>query len=1322
MTRITQLRKTIDNALIAKKSLIPKATYNRMYQKLSEQFDNKQALESLAKTLEKYSFDNNNFNQLRNRLSNLKKNGDIDAKTNLKQSKPYLQKILDEYSRSTLTNMDDYQYSHFKKNEAYNDIHYRTKPTISQATRFRNIAFDYLFSNPEFSHTTSTNPRLNIINYAYQKIKDSIKQLGAVKVGFSFNLIFRKPHDAGDVEDINNMESMYFIVPITLNSRIILTNSAIAEELKNVLTEVMFRIESYEGQGSGHGFTYVQNMNVSVIKYKPLKGGSYLELDAYLNNKKCLINIKNDDDKCLMYCVLLHINLNTITKNRDRVSQLNPFLTSFDWNAIKFPANLNQIEKVENLVQHKINVFGYDDKHVFPLRISKWKKEDDIKVSHSLIQQEKTDDTKVINLLLVSRRENGREIQHYVYIKNIDKLVAPNQRDENGKHVEKMQYPCLNCLHRFSTKDRLKIHREGGCDLNEPTKTNLPKQVLNEDGELVNPVIKFKNHTRKYKAPVVIYADFETLVQPLVNIDHNPLISSTTRINTQTPCGFAFNIVSDYPELDLGLKLFRGENAVDEFLKQLLQCGDKIKQVLKTEQPMIITPAQEKEFQKATICSICESPLTKEDRVRDHDHITGLYRGCAHNKCNINFNHKNFKIPVYFHNLKGFDGHLIIQGLKKMNFSKIDIIAQNFEKYMTFSFGDFRFLDSFAFLTSGLATLTENLLTDGKKAFPQILKDKTLTDEQQDLILKKGVYPYEHMKTSAQFEETQLPPIEDFYSSLGESEISDVEYSHAQNVWNKFNIKTMGEYHDLYLKTDVLLLSDVFENFRNVAMTHYEIDPANGYFTLPNFAWDAMLKMTKIELEQLTDVDKYIFCEKGLRGGTSMISHRYAKANNKYMAEHNPDEISSYIMYLDANNLYGHSMSQKLPTGNFQWIDNATDEWIRSVETNDDTGYFVECDLHYPIELHDMHNNYPLAVEQRGILKSELSPYQQDQLLTHNEGHSETSKKLIPNFYDKIKYVCHIRNLQYYISKGLVITKIHRVMSFDQSEWLKMYIDFNTIQRSKAKNDFEKDFFKLMNNAVFGKTMENMRARVKIELHTDAKEVLYQVAKPQFMSQKIYSESLIAIKQVPKKVELCKPIYVGLAVLDLSKLHMYDFHYEYIVPKYGEKATLLFTDTDSLCYHIKTEDMYKDMREDKHLFDQSGYSGDGFRSVENSNKKIIGKFKDETDGVPIVEFCGLRSKMYSILLETGKEKKTGKGIKKSALKKKVSHADYKRCLFGSKKDQRQLVSFNNMRSVNHEIFSYNFTKLGLSCSNDKQYLLEDGITSLSYGHYRIPEN
>ena len=348
-----------------------------------------------------------------------------------------------------------------------------------------------------------------------------------------------------------------------------------------------------------------------------------------------------------------------------------------------------------------------------------------------------------------------------------------------------------------------------------------------------------------------------------------------------------------------------------------------------------------------------------------------------------------------------------------MNFSKIDIIAQNFEKYMTFSFSVFRFLDSFSFLASSLDTLSSNLLKDGEHNFQHTLKGD-YTNKQKQLILKKGVYPYEYIDCYDRFNEEKLPNKDAFYSSLSEVGIKDNEYKHAQEVWKEFNIKTIGEYHDLYLKTDVLLLTDVFESFRNTAINDYKLDPANDYITLPSYAWDAMLYKTNIKLEQLTDPDMYLFCERGIRGGTSMISHRYAKANNKYIKNYDENIKSSYIMYLDANNLYGGAMCEKMPYGKFKWINNFDERFIKNYNANGDKGCFVECDLEYPAELHNLHNDYPLAPETRPILTNELSNYQLNQLQTHNEKHNEKINKLVPNLYDKKHYVVHIRNLQYY--------------------------------------------------------------------------------------------------------------------------------------------------------------------------------------------------------------------------------------------------------------------------------------------------------------------
>ena len=421
---------------------------------------------------------------------------------------------------------------------------------------------------------------------------------------------------------------------------------------------------------------------------------------------------------------------------------------------------------------------------------------------------------------------------------------------------------------------------------------------------------------------------------------------------------------------------------------------------------------------------------------------------------------------------------------------------------MTFSFSNFRFLDSFAFLSSSIDKLSSNLTKEQFKYTPD-----------NELLLKKGVYPYEYIDSYDRFNESELPTKDKFYSHLNESGISDDDYKHAQQVWNEFQIKNIGEYHDLYLKTDVLLLSDIFETFRTTALNNYGLDPANGYFTLPNYSWDCMLYNTKIELEQLIDPDMYLFCEQGIRGGISVITERYAKANNKYMKNYNPNEESSYIMYYDANNLYGGAISENLPYKDFEWIENID---IMNYDVDGNKGCFVECDLEYPDELHDLHNDYPLAPERTNVNKNELSNYQLNQLEIHNEKFNEKIEKLIPNLKNKTKYITHIKNLQYYIKKGLKLVKVHRVLQFTQSKWLKKYIDFNTNQRKNCKSDFEKDMYKLMNNAVFGKTMENVRGRVDIQLYTDETLIQKQIAKPQFELAKIYNENLVAIKSLKK--------------------------------------------------------------------------------------------------------------------------------------------------------------------------------------------------------------
>ena len=335
-------------------------------------------------------------------------------------------------------------------------------------------------------------------------------------------------------------------------------------------------------------------------------------------------------------------------------------------------------------------------------------------------------------------------------------------------------------------------------------------------------------------------------------------------------------------------------------------------------------------------------------------------------------------------------------------------------------------------------------------------------------MLRKGVYPYEYMDSWELFNETSLPSKEDSYSNLNMEDIDDVYYRHGNNVFKGFKLENLGDYHDLYVQSDTLLSADVFENFRGMCIKEYELDPGH-FLSLPGLAWQACLRKTNIELEFLTNYDMLLMVEEGIRGGICHSIHRYAKANNKYMKNYNKDEESSYIQYLDANNLYGWAMSKKLPVNGFKWIHNneLNEEFIKNYNENNNKGYILEVDVRYQERLHELHSDLPFLPERMEINKC---------------------NKLVCNLYDKKKYVVHINSLKQALNHGLKLKKIHRIIEFDQEAWLKPYIDMNTELRKDARNDFEKDLFKLMNNSVLGKMMENIRKHRDIKLVTTDKK------------------------------------------------------------------------------------------------------------------------------------------------------------------------------------------------------------------------------------------
>ena len=1092
-------------------------------------------------------------------------------------------------------------------------------------------------------------------------------------------------------------------------------------DLSKEFSKLVVRIEDFVQNGSGWKLNTLKTLWLDIAKYEPIKGSSYLPLPDALKNKQAVVNIKNNDEHCLRYC--LRAALFPAKNNINKVSSY-PTEDGLNFEGIISPTPVSQITKVETLNNLAINVYGWENNKVIIHRISN-----------------QPHNVKRINTLIVE--QDGKT--HYVWVKHFNRLLG-------SKHEKQMFY-CERCLIGCTRNDLLEDHLIDCRGINErAVRIQMPTPN--------NKNIKFVNHKNQLKAPWVIYADFESIIRPIEGPIPSPKKSFTHLKSIHESCGFSLRVVRS-DGFSPGLVFYRGPDCIQEFLKQLKEAEPFFKQSLKNRKKRYNLTSEEyqryynsdtswicgeqgfdnsnkkiclsqeayclkcaidltddyevcservkdfKEFRKQTKCKRCNKTFMKKDKVIDHDHITGKYRGAAHSSCNtkLRIDPEKVKIPVFFHNLRGYDAHLIMQYIGEQD-GTLSCIPNNKEKYISFSWRQFVFKDSVQFL---LASLDELVKANPEESFKLTKKD--YSQDEFNLLFRKGVYPYEYMDSWERFDETALPPIEKFYSSLTDSHISKEDYEHATKVWNTFKCKTLGDYHDLYLKTDVNLLADVFENFRNICLKQYKLDPAN-YYTSPGLSWDALLKKTNVILDLLTDYNMYLMVEKGLRGGISMVSNRYAKANNPLLEDFNPNEKTSYLMYLDANNLYGWAMVQHLPTDSFKWS-SANIEDILKHPLEDQTGYICEVDLEYPDELHEKHNDYPLAPEKLEVQSEWLSEYQQSLEPTKS---SLKVKKLVPNLMSKSKYVLHYRNLQLYISLGMTIKQVHRVLEFNQKSWMAPYIKMNTELRKAAKSDFEKDFFKLMNNSVFGKTMENLRKRINVQLvkgNNEMNKLRKLIAKPSFNTFKVFNDNLVAVHMYKDTLKLNRPIYVGMSILDLSKHLMYDFYYNQLKKQYPE-CSLLYTDTDSFILKIETADIYKDIKKNIDFYDTSNYKKDHFL-FNKKNKKVLGKFKDECGGVPIKEYAGLRPKMYSVITQTEKIRKA-KGVKKNVVKNQITHQNYLDCLFNCKTFKH---SMDMLRSYNHQIYGIKVNKSSLSPLDTKRWIADDEINTLAYGHYTL---
>ena len=1149
----------------------------------------------------------------------------------------------------------------------------------------------------------------------------------------------------------------------------------IIEWLKGEYDYFISTLEDLQASSSKLIFDSLVEIKVQTGRTKITRAGSYIELDYELKNKKCFINVKNKSNKCIIWALLacIHHKDEKIVKGKcyNEVKVYEEFKNEIIMpKGQKYPIDINKdIPKIEKLNNIKINIFYYaKDEYT--------NKYDYTKLNILRNTMERND--KVYNLLLVSDDEND----HFVCISNIDALFRISKSD--NKMIR-----CLQCLSKgFSSQEKLDEHLLL-CNKHECVRTSLPKAYdpLTDDIEKRKDKMTFRNFNNTFMHPFQVIMDFEASLMKidddglkrdkdtkeiLKDKNGNELKNQTIKINKHVvnSCGLIYDCIHE--EYNEEIKIINNKDpnkVMEETILELERLALKSYNLIEQHKATIILTDEEKIIYKnCSSCASCKTKFEDGNKVRHHDHISGKYISALCKKCNLGLQYKKF-LPVYLHNLKGYDSHFIVPALNSFGYKhdksdNISCIPSTEEKYISFSkeikVGEYmanvkildketkevirvekklknimfeiRFIDTLGFMATSLDKLTENLKDGCKSTAEKRIKFKKLSkhftnDLEFNLMCSKGVYPYEYIDNYYKLYDKQLPPIECFYSRLNDSYCSEKDYEIAKLVWKTFKCKTMLDYHNLYLSSDVLLLSDIWGNFRQQFYNIHGLD-CDYYYTAPGMSWDAFLKHTNeyfmekygkpFEIDLLTDIDMYLLMENNIRGGLSQVSKRYAMANNKYVEGYDKTLMDSYLLYLDANNLYGLAMCSYLPYKDFKWCEekwtNDKDEIdynkILALEDKGNIGYLFDVNLTYPKELHDLHNGYALACENICVKNDMLNAWQ-----TENRKDAKITK-LCTSFNDKINYGVNYRELKFFIQKGLIITKINRVLQYEQLNIMESYIMKNTECRKKATNDFEKDFFKLLNNSIFGKSMENTRKRINFRLLSSQKEA--EAVRNTRIRITAFTDELVGIHLLKQEVQLNKPIFIGQNILDESKLIMQKFHYNFMLPKFGkENLDLLFTDTDSLCYHIKNIDPYNVMLENKDEFDLASYPKDSIL-YDPKNNKVPGAFKDELAGKYMKEGVFLRSKLNSYITSEGITKKTCKGVKQSVVKNNICFDDFKSVLFERTTKEVEQYGF---RSHHHNIYTEKMSKNALSGNDDKCFILDDNITTLTLGHYRIKE-
>ena len=764
----------------------------------------------------------------------------------------------------------------------------------------------------------------------------------------------------------------------------------------------------------------------------------------------------------------------------------------------------------------------------------------------------KVQSEKEVDLLLVERDGEA----HYILIENRSRL--------EGKHHQKSHIYCTGCQKRFLGAGALANHRKQCYNLHEGI-MEFPKEDF----------YFFNNQAMTMKFPFCLYYDWECFIKPKSIEDAADGTSFTRQTAELIPSGYSFTIVT--PEDGFYAGAYDGEDCVEHFMQFILKVSAiTLKYIKRNAKKMNPTAEELERHRQATVCFICHREFEEKNRkVLHHDHITSKVIGTLCNRCNLQVKFKN-QLPMVCHNSVNFDHNIVIQSFDMEDVTSVRAIPKTTEKFLGLIVNNrCKFMDSCQFLKASLSSLVKNLRKMGIDKFKYTKKyfgcDEKVLEE---LILCKQVYPYDYMTGPEVYNETKLPAQEKFYDGLNQKPLSDKDYAHAQKVWDYFGFKTFRDFTRFYSITDALLLADVFENFRDTAFEAQNLDPLYKW-SAPGYSWECAMYSSKVSLEYVKDFEILNMLEGAIRGGPTFVTERICTANSENLgADVAFDETKprKHVMYNDLNALYSCCMTKKLPYKDFKMLTPEEVEAIdiMSLDADADTSYIFEVDLDYPQHLHDSHDDLPLAVEKRAVLPSDLSPTQAKLVGLYEKVRTKPlgGEKLIMTLYPKKNYVTYLKTLQFYVRHGLLITKVHRGFSFTQGYVLKDYIESNIAKRRETSSALMSDLYKLLNNSLYGKTLQNSKNFMDVLFCLDRERTVDVLAKSNLKTFFPLSEN-ITVCFLNRERILCNSFtYLGFVILELAKLVLYEAYYDGIKKVFGPRVRVLYGDTDSLIVSI----------------------------------------------------------------------------------------------------------------------------------------------------------